>query len=33
VSSRHYAAFTIRAGKIAGLRELYDEQEALEAVA
>jgi uncharacterized protein len=32
VSSRHYAAFTIRAGKISRFREFYDEQEALKAV-
>jgi ketosteroid isomerase-like protein len=32
VSSRHYAAITIRAGKIACFREFYDEHAALKAV-
>jgi ketosteroid isomerase-like protein len=32
VSSLHYAAVTIRAGKIARFREFYDEHEALKAV-
>ena len=32
VSSRIYAVYTIRAGKIARYREFYDEQAALEAV-
>jgi ketosteroid isomerase-like protein len=32
VSSRHYAAVTIRGGKVARFREFYDEQAALKAV-